>query len=233
MENATARTLMTSDVVVVPPDASILRIASLLRQHRISAVPVVDQQGALIGIVTEADLMRRLVAMAEKPRSWFKSLFADPSEEADRYARAHGFVAEEVMTTDLVTVAPETPVAEIAALMEQRHVRRVLVVEAGRLCGIVSRADLLQALDEPRAEASETSDERIKRAVVAAMQRESWAYSPYTDATVDAGVVTFHGFSRDPAVQRGLRVLAWGVPGVKEVVDKTAVMPPELLYQAL
>lgn len=233
MENATARTLMTSDVVVVPPDAPILKIASLLREHRISAVPVVGQQGALVGVVAEADLMRRLAAMAEKPPSWFKSLFSDPSEEAVRYARAHGFVAQEIMTPDPVTVSPDASAAEIAALMEQRHIRQVLVVEAGRLCGIVSRADLLQALDEPRSEPAETSDERIRRAVVAAMQHEFWAYSPYTNVSVDAGVVTFHGFLQDQAVRRGLRVLAWGVPGVKEVVDKTAVMPPELLYQAL
>ncbi|WP_207539554.1 CBS domain-containing protein [Sabulicella rubraurantiaca] len=233
MDNATARSVMTSEVVVIPPDARILKIAALMRQHRISAVPVVDKGGALVGIVTEADLMRRLAVMAEKPPSWFASLFADPSEEADRFARSHGFVAEEIMTTELVTVSLETPVAEIAALLEQRHIRRVLVVKAGRLCGIVSRADLLRVLDEPRNDAADASDERIRLAVIAAMRREHWAYSPYTSISVEDGVVTFHGFSQDRAVQRGLRVLAGCIPGVKGVVDKTTLMPPEMLYQAL
>ncbi|WP_207540526.1 CBS domain-containing protein [Sabulicella rubraurantiaca] len=233
MADATARELMTSEVVVVSPDAPIMEIASLLRRHRISAVPVVDEKGALVGIVTEGDLIHRLAAMVEKPPSWFASLFADPSAAADRFARAHGFVAQEIMTTDLVTVQPDAPAAEIAALMEEHRVRRVLVVEDGRLRGIVSRADLLQVLTAAHAETANSSDECIRRAVVAAMHHEPWAENPYTSVEVEAGVVTFQGFSHGKAVQRGLRVLAEGVPGVKRVVDRTEVMPPEYFYQAM
>jgi CBS domain-containing protein len=117
--------------------------------------------------------------------------------------------------------------------MEEHGIRRVLVVEEGRLCGIVSRADLLRTLVVPKTEAVDVSDDRIRRAVLAAMRREPWADSLHTSVEVENGVVRFHGFSRGEAIQRGLRVLAEEVPGVKGVIDDTAMMPPEYLYQAI
>jgi CBS domain-containing protein len=233
VESTLARDLMTSDVVTVPPDTPVMAIARLLSTHRISAVPVVSSAGAVLGIVTEADLVRRLAAMVDKAPSWLTFLFADPAVEADRYARSHGFVAQEVMTTDVVRVSPSRRAAEIAALMERHGIRRVLVIEKERLCGIVSRADLLRALAEPKTEAADASDERIRRAVLAAMRREPWADSLHTSVEVENGVVRFHGFSRGDAVQRGLRVLAEEVPGVKGVIDQTEVMPPEYLYHGI
>jgi CBS domain-containing protein len=224
--------LMTPDVVTVPPDLTVMEIARLLRERRISAVPVVGADGALLGIVTEADLIRRLAAMLDRPPSWFASLLTDEAAAADRYARTHGFVAQEVMTTDVVTVAPDTPVAEIAALIERHGIRRVLVVEGGRLRGLVSRADLLLALVPPAGVVIDCSDERIRRAVVAAMRREPWASSAHTVVEVRDGVVEFHGFSRGEAVQRGLRVLAERVPGVRGVDDRTQP-PPLCLYQVV
>jgi len=104
----------------------------------------------------------------------------------------------------------------------------VLVTQGGRLKGIVSRADLLRALVAPPQEAGELSDERIRRAVLAAMKKEPWADTFYTMVDVHAGVVEFHGFSRSATVQRGLRVLAENVPGVKSVVDNTQPMPAYL-----
>jgi CBS domain-containing protein len=233
LKNTTARELMTPDVVTIPPDAPVMVAARLLWERRISAVPVVADNGAVLGIVTEADLIRRLAAMVEKTPSWLMSLFADPAVEADSYARTHGFVAQEVMTVEVVTVLSDTTAAEIAALMERHGIRRVLVMEEGRLCGIVSRADLLRALVEPRREVTSAPDERIRRAVLAAMRHQRWADSLHTSVEVEDGVVTFRGFSRGKAVQRGLRVLAEEVPGVKEVIDRTEIMPPEYLYQAI
>ena len=87
-------------------------IARLLTDRGISAVPVVDAEGALLGIVTEADLIRRLASRLDRPPSWFMSLVTNPAVAADRYARTHGFVAQEVMTTNVVTVMPETSIAE-------------------------------------------------------------------------------------------------------------------------
>ncbi|WP_254453360.1 CBS domain-containing protein [Siccirubricoccus sp. G192] len=232
MNGLRARELMTPDVVTIPPDLPVAAIARLLTRHGISAVPVVDADGVLLGIVTEADLIRRLASRLDRPPSWLTSLVVNPAVAADCYARTHGFVAQEVMTTHVVTVTLDTPIAEIAALIEQNGIRRVLVMEDGRLRGLVSRADLLRALVAPAVEAADVSDERIRRAVVAAMRREPWAYASHTVVEVRDGVVEFHGFSPSEAVQRGLRVLAEQVPGVKGVADRTQPLPP-YLYEAM
>jgi CBS domain-containing protein len=228
MSDLQARHLMTADVITISPELPVIAIARLLAERGISAVPVVGADGELLGIVTEADLIRRLASTLDEPTSWFAALFADAAAAADHYARTHGFIAQEVMTTDVVTVTPEATVAEIAALLERRGIRRVLVMESNRLCGVVSRADLLRAIAAPSAQRAELSDERIRRAVVAAMRRESWAYASHIAVEVKDGVVEFHGLSRGEAVQRGLHVLAEQVPGVKGVADRTQPIPPDL-----
>ena len=228
MTTLRARDLMTPDVITVPPETPVLAIARLLGDRGISALPVVDAEGQTVGVVTEGDLIRRLAGEQDKPAGWFASLFADPARDAERYARTHGMTARDVMTSDVITVDPDTLASAVAHVMEDRSIRRVLVTQEGRLKGIVSRADLLRALVVPPEPPGELSDERIRRAVLAAMKKEPWADTFYTMVEVTAGVVQFHGFSRTAAVQRGLRVLAENVPGVKSVVDNTQPMPAYL-----
>ena len=228
MTTLRARDLMTPDVITVPPETPVLAIARLLGDRGISALPVVDAEGQTVGVVTEGDLIRRLAGEQDKPAGWFASLFADPARDAERYARTHGMTARDVMTSDVITVDPDTLASAVAHVMEDRSIRRVLVTQEGRLKGIVSRADLLRALVVPPEPQGELSDERIRRAVLAAMKKEPWADTFYTMVEVTAGVVQFHGFSRTAAVQRGLRVLAENVPGVKSVVDNTQPMPAYL-----
>jgi CBS domain-containing protein len=228
MTSLRARDLMTPDVVTVPPETPVLAVARLLADRGISAVPVVDAAGQALGVVTEADLIRRLAGEADKPASWFAGLFSNQERDAQRYARTHGVTARDVMSAEVIAVDPDALASTVAHLMEDRGIRRVLVTQDGRLKGIVSRADLLRALVAPAPEQGELSDERIRRAVLAAMKKEPWADTFYTMVDVREGVVEFHGFSRSAAVQRGLRVLAENVPGVKSVVDNTQPMPAYL-----
>ncbi|WP_372622523.1 CBS domain-containing protein [Falsiroseomonas sp.] len=228
MTSLRARDLMTVDVVTVPPETPVMAMARLLADRGISAVPVVDGTGKVLGIVTEADLIRRLAGEVDRPAGFLSSLFSDQQREAERYARTHGVTARDVMTPDVVAVEPDILASEVAHLMEERGIRRVVVTEGGRLKGIVSRADLLRALVTPPPEGGEYPDERIRRAVMAAMKKEPWADTFYTMLDVKDGVVEFNGFSRSAAVQRGLRVLAENVPGVKGVVDNTRPMPAYL-----
>ncbi len=222
----TARDLMTPDVVTVPPETPVVAMARLMADRGISAVPVLGPDGALLGLVTEADLIRRLADEDVEHRpGWFASIFSNPGSLADRYARTHGARARDIMTADVVTVGLDETAAHIAAVMEDKKIRRVLVVAGGKLRGIVSRADLLRALVAPLPEGEAMSDDRIRRAVMATMKKEPWANSFYLLADVHDGIVTFHGFMRDPGVARGLRVLAEGVPGVKGVKDETQPMP--------
>jgi len=231
MTNLAAKDLMTADVVTVPPETPVIAVARLLSERGISAVPVQGPDGAVLGVVTEADLVRRLAGEEDQPAGWFRALFADPAALADRYARTHGSTAADIMTEAVVTVTEDTTAAHIAHLMEDRAVRRVLVVSDGRLRGIVSRADLLRALVSPPPADGDLADDRIRQAVLAAMRKEPWADTFYTLVEVKGGIVTFHGFSRTDAVKRGLRVLAQGVPGVRGVVDESQPMP-SYLYAA-
>lgn len=226
MSQLTAKDLMTTQVVTVPPETPVSAIAQTLAARGISAVPVVSAEGALLGIVTEADLIRRL-ANAE-PMGFLRQIFSDMDRLAERYASTHGRTAKEVMTPKPITVTPETTASAIAELMSSRNIRRVMVVQDGRLCGMVSRADLLRALVSPPAETGPCSDDRLRRAVLTAIKREPWASTFYTMVEVKDGVVELHGFSHSAAVQRGLEVLIGEVPGVKEVVDKTQPLPPSL-----
>lgn len=225
MPGLLARDLMTPDVVTVPPQTPVMVMARLLADRSISAVPVVDAEGKVLGIVTEADLIRRLAGEEDKPASWFSTLFADPANQAERFARTHGVTARDLMTEKVVSVPPDTTAAQIAQMMEQQNIRRVVVVEAEKLKGIVSRADLLRALVAPVHMDAELSDERVRRAVMTAMKNEPWADTFYTLVEVKDGVVSFHGFRRSEAVQKALRVLAENVPGVKGVQDDTQPMP--------
>lgn len=134
------------------------------------------------------------------------------------------------MTTEVVSVAEDTPAERIAELMEEKRLKRVPVLRDGKLAGLVSRADLLRLAFTPPAPTpeGEASDERIRRAVEAAMREQPWADVNIVYPTVEKGVVTFHGFCRSDSVPKALRVLAERVPGVKAVELKLEP-PPALM----
>lgn len=222
-----ARELMSTNLVVVPPETPVTAVAALLASRGISAVPVVDAAGAPVGVVTEGDLIRRLADEKPGPVAWFFGLFKDSARLADRFAKARGATARDVMTADLATVGEDAGAEEIARLMEKRGIRRVPVVKDGKLVGVVSRADLLRAVlaPKPREEAALADDAAILRAVLAAMREQPWVDSFWVFPDVREGVVALCGFYRSEAVRRGLKVLAEEVPGVKRVEDRMAPMP--------
>jgi CBS domain-containing protein len=222
-----ASDLMNPDVVTVPPGIPAPDLARMFADRGVSTVAVVDPQGALLGIVTESDLIRRLADEDVRPRTgWLARLLTNPDTMAERYARSHGVSAGELMTRQVVTVEPDDSVAHAARLMEEHKIRRVLVLKDGRLLGLLSRADLLRALVTTQSgPAGQLSDEDIRRAVIAGMRREAWASTRNTAVGVRDGVVEFSGFRHSEAVSRALRVLAENVPGVKEVVDNTVPLP--------
>ena len=157
---ASAGEIMTTNIVAARPDMLVRDVAKLLLDHAISAVPVIDDAGKLLGVVSEGDLISRSAERGEKSRAWWLEMLADGFELAPRfvdYLRAHGPRAADVMTRDLITASPETPAETIARLIERHRIRRVLVVRDGKLIGIVSRADLVRmiaASAPPEAEAS-------------------------------------------------------------------------------
>src|SRR4029077_1989819 len=140
-----AKDVMVSPAITVSPDASVPETANILLKNRISAVPVVDPTGAILGIVSEGDLMRRAEIGTERHRSWWLEMLASSNTIAMDYVKSHAQKGSDVMTAWPIAVGEETPLAEIANLLETRQIKRVPVVRDGKVIGIVSRADLLQA----------------------------------------------------------------------------------------
>jgi CBS domain-containing protein len=231
-----ARDLMTQEVVAVPPSMEVTSLAGLLARRGISSAPVTDARGKLLGIVTEADLIRRLAGAAEPKVSWIRSLFQNTNRQAEQYARTHGMTARDVMTSSVVTVDPDASVEECARVMEQHGVKRLPVVSDGRLAGIISRSDLLVAALEPPERIGipeQSRDARIRAALQAEMREHPWAQSLYTFVEVKDGVVTLSGYVRSDEVRRGLRVLADRIDGVERVEDRMELasfpLPGELV----
>jgi CBS domain-containing protein len=221
-----AKDVMTTRVVSVAPDVTVKEIASTLLSHRISAVPVVDPDGRLVGIVSEGDLIRRPeTGTAPGSRSWWAD-FITPSEDlARRYVKSHGQRARDVMTKSVVTVTEDTPLADVAELLESRHIKRVPVVRNGKLVGIVSRANLVQGLATMRSSALSVapSDETIRQRILAELEREHWSGIGTTNVTVAKGVVEFWGLVDSNDIKEATRVAAENVQGVNQVVDRRVV----------
>jgi CBS domain-containing protein len=143
-----AADVMVSAVISVRPNARVEEVAGILLASRISAVPVIDEQGELLGIVSEGDLMRRAEAGTDRSRSWWLEYLTGKQVLAAEYVKSHSHKVTDVMTRSVITATPDTSLSEIATLLERNRIKRVPIVQNGKVVGIVSRANLLQALAE-------------------------------------------------------------------------------------
>lgn len=221
-----ARDVMTTAVVTAGPDMPVRELAQLLLERRISAVPVVDAGGRLLGIVSEGDLIHQLGSERQGPRSWLRDLVASGNLRAQDYLRGHGRVARDVMTADVVAVREDTPVAEIVDLLERRRIKRVPVLRDGRLVGIVSRADLLRALLAAQPpEPKPLSDEELHDRVIARFQQAGLDPRPYVNVVVSGGNVQLTGVVRSGHVGAALALMAEEVAGPGRVETQLRIRP--------
>ncbi len=223
-----AADIMTGDVLTVNSEASVLDAARTMLQHRVSGMPVVDENRKLVGMLTEGDLLHRAETGTERHRAHWLELLLGPGRAAADYTAAHARKVDEVMTDQVVSIAPDTTLAEAAALMERHKVKRLPVVANGKLVGIVSRADFLRALIE-RAEkdaATPASDEEIRARIQAEIDRQSWAPRAALRIAVRSGVVELSGSITDERERAALRVLCENIAGVKSIVDHLAWVDP-------
>jgi CBS domain-containing protein len=139
-----ARDVMTTGVATISTDSTVREAARAMLERRVSALPVLDEADRMVGIVSEGDLVRRVELGTETQGSWWLLPLADGA--ARDYRKTHGVAVREVMSQPVIGVRPATPLAEVAALMQKHRIKRVPVLENGRLVGIVSRADLVRAL---------------------------------------------------------------------------------------
>jgi CBS domain-containing protein len=145
----TAVDIMTSPAIVTTPEANLAEIAILLSENRISAVPVCGPDGLLVGIVSEADVLKPFRDSARKRGDWWLSLIADggePSQNFLDYLRRDLRTAAQVMTRHVITSGEATTLPQLAELMIKHAVKHIPIMRDGRVAGIVSRADLVGAL---------------------------------------------------------------------------------------
>ncbi len=138
-----AKDIMTTRVATIGPDATVRDAARLMVERGVSGLPVIDED-RVIGILSEGDLVRRTELGTETSGAWWLVALADGA--ARDYRKTHAIAVRDVMSRPVFGVRASAPVREIAKLMEERRIKRVPVLEGGRLLGIVTRADLVRAL---------------------------------------------------------------------------------------
>lgn len=219
-----AMDIMTTDVVWVSPSKTVQEIALLMSKKHISAVPVVDNNNKIVGIVSEGDLIRReelgtaTTLPGQKPRG----------ANAD-YAKSHGMYASDVMTRNVIIVSDDTPLAEVAEIMQTKQIKRVPVTRDAKLVGIVSRSNIVQALARRPHSAHEPmdSDDDIIRFKVIDTLMGMPGTSPWlTIVDVLNGVVELSGSVEDETTLDPSRVAIEHIAHVVEVKDRRSIPQP-------
>jgi CBS domain-containing protein len=224
--------IMTSEVITVGEGATVPEAATLLADHGISAVPVVDKQDRVIGMVSEGDLLHRAETGTERRRSWWLDMVSSTNKLAGEYIKSHSGKVKDVMTRDVLSVTEETPVADVAVLLETNRIKRVPVLRDGKLVGIVSRANLVRALAMTISEAAsgaEADDRSIRERLLAELKAQNWAEVSPANVTVKDGVVHLWSSYLSEQEKRALVVAAENIPGVRRVEDHMRPVPACLL----
>lgn len=219
-----ARDIMSSPVISVGPRTPVVQVAALLREQGIGGVPVL-QDGELVGIVTEKDLLHRHeigTTRGGDARAWWRRVIAQ-SLEPDWYIKSHGRCAHHVMSRPVVVVTPTTALREIAGIFDARRIGRTPVVSGDRLVGIVTCADLVQALacrsEDAAASDADMDDEDIRRRLLAELGAQPWWDGSMSAVQVEDGVVAFQGFVEGEIQRQASHVAAENIAGVRSVSD--------------
>ena len=222
-----AKDVMTVNVISVSEDSPIHEVVGLLLKYRISAVPVVDGARKVVGIVSEGDLLRpegANQAGTERPW-WLEAVFAGQTVV---YEKAKGRNAGAVMTRNVVTVDEDTPLNEIAELLERHHIKRVPVLRDGELAGIVSRANLLHGLANTIVDHHEpgaAKDRQLRNELLEILLDKHELNTVLVNVTVSDGNVRLWGVVENAAEAAVAESAAKTVPGVKSVENNLGPGP--------
>ena len=215
-----AHQIMTRPVITVTPETTILEAANTMLQKHVSGLPVVDASGKLVGIISEGDFLRRSEIGTQRKRSGFLKFILGPSAAATDFIRESGSKVFEIMTPQPVTITEDTPLEEIVRRMENNNVKRLPVTRGDKIVGIVSRANLLQAvaslarqIPDPTAD-----DDHIRNRVIDALERNNWCPFGLTVIVRD-GIVHLSGVITEESSRQATVVATENVAGVKKVHD--------------
>jgi CBS domain-containing protein len=216
-----AHQIMTRPVISVTPDTTIVEAANTMLQKHVSGLPVVDATGKLVGIVSEGDFIRRSEIGTQRKYGRFLKFILGPGKAATNFVHEHGRKVSEIMTTEpLLAVSEDAELEKIVALMEKNSVRRLPVTRGDKIVGIVTRANLLQAVaslahDFPDPTAD---DDHIRNRVIDTLAKQDWC--PFgLNVVVRDGIVHLSGVITEERSRQAAVVAAENVTGVKKVHD--------------
>jgi CBS domain-containing protein len=217
-----AADVMVRDVVTITPDTDAAEAVKLLIEHDVSALPVVDVDGRVIGMLSEADLLRRTEVGTERRRPWWLEALTPATTLAIDFAKAHGRRAAELMSQPVISATEDMPLAQIAALFERHRIKRVPVTSEGKLVGIVSRTNLIQALASSAATSGEAhaADRAMRLDILARLKEQSWTHFGEPNVVVSGGIVHLWGLVGSPEEHKALLALAEEVAGAGKVSDE-------------
>ena len=215
-----AHQIMTRSVVTVSPETTIVDAANLMLQRHVSGLPVVDPGGKLVGVVSEGDFIRRSeIGTGRKRGRWLRFILG-PGRSASDFVHEHGRKVSEVMTKSPLTVTEDTSLPEIVDLMEKNNVKRLPVMHGDKVVGIVSRANLLQAVASLAREVPDptSDDDHIRNRVIHALEKNDWC--PFgLNVVVRDGIVHLSGVITEEYARQAAVVAAETIEGVKKVHD--------------
>ena len=220
--------IMSPRVVSIAPDANVLEAIRLMLQKHISGLPVIDKSGALVGVVTEGDFLRRTETGTERKRPRWLEFLMGPRRMADEYVHTHARKVDDVMTREPITVTEDASLDEVVRIMERKRIKRLPVMRGKEVVGIVSRANLLHALASLGAAAPPPAktDAAIRQQLLAEFDKQTWAPVALIDAMVKDGVVELWGTITEESQGEALKVLAENIPGVTSVVSHLTWIEP-------
>ncbi len=223
-----ATDVMSTDVITVQPDTQVRDIAALLLKHRISAVPVIDGDRQVVGIVSEGDLMRRVENDTANQHSWWLEAVFSATDKAQDYIKTHGRKASDVMSRDVVTATEDMSLGEIAGLLEKHRIKRVPIMRGGRLVGIVSRANLLHGLagsGAALAQRGSGDDRTIREELLGTLARDAGLLTGSINVIVTNGVVQLWGVVDNETERKAAQVAAENIAGVQAVENHIGLVP--------
>jgi CBS domain-containing protein len=222
-----AHHIMTRRVITAGVETPIVEAARTMLKHHISGMPVVDSNGKLLGIVSQADFMRRAEIGTQRKRSRWLKLLLGPGRAAGDFVHEHGRKVGDVMNDQPITVSEDATLEEVTSTMEKNDIKRVPVIRGDRVVGIVTRTNLVQAvLDLAREVPDPTADDdHIRNRIFAAIEKADWAPSGLS-VLVRNGIVHLGGIITDERSRQASVVAAQSVTGVRDVHDHLVWLEP-------
>lgn len=186
-----AKDIMTSNVVSISPEAGVRHAIAVMMQNNISGLPVVDDEGRICGILTEGDLLlRREIRLA--PRAT-RNAEVTSDVDLDRYIRGNGWSVRDIMSRDVIVASPDSEVSDIAESLEVHRIKRIPIVDDGRLVGIVSRRDILALITDAPTLRLPREDDAILLAVQTRLKYDLGLTPQKIRVSVRNGQITLDG----------------------------------------